>query len=113
MSKMNDSASVDLKALEPEGWEVVLKQTLRRTDELLAARRRDPLTLIASWSRGVTISAFVAVAILIPVEVALETREYESERVQTLVRLSTQTALGAQALTGEDLSRALGHDLLP
>lgn len=113
MSEMNDARPVDLKALEPEGWEVVVEATLRRTDDLLAARRRDPLTLIASWSRGVTISAVVAVAILIPVEVALEVRENESERVQTLVRMSAQTALGAEAPTGEDLSRALGHDLLP
>lgn len=113
MSETNETVAADLRALEPENWDVVVDATLRRAEASLAARRRDPLTLIASWSRSVMIGAAVTIAILIPVEVALEGREAEAARVETLVHLSTRTALGAGAPTGEELSRALGHDLLP
>jgi hypothetical protein len=108
----NDQDRVDLSALEPRGWPAVLDATLRRLDATLTSRRKDPLTLIASWSRSLTIGAGVMVAVLIPVELALEVREGQAEPVQRLVTLSTRAALGAQSPTGEELSRALGHDLL-
>lgn len=114
---MNQNNAVDLSALdpmrEPERWQAVVDGTLRRVDAVMMARQRDPLGLIASWSRSLTVAAGLMVAALIPVELALELREANAEQVASLVRLSTETALGEGPPTGEELSRALGHDLLP
>lgn len=110
---MNEDERIDLRALEPVDWPGTVQGTLRRLERVLATRERDPLTLIASWSRSLTIGAIMVVAVLIPVEVALEVREAETERIQTLVRFSTRTALGEEPPTGEELLRALGHDLVP
>lgn len=113
MNEMNDAGRVDLEALAPERWEERVAATLLRVEPLLVARRRDPLTLIASWSRHLLIAAAVAIAILIPAELVLEVREADAERVQRLVHFSTRAALGADAPTGAELARALGHDLQP
>lgn len=115
---MNDEQDpIDLSALdpahEPERWHGVMDETLRRIDRVLAGRARDPLTLIASWSRPLTLGAGVAVALLVPVELALELRESEAERVQMLVQWSTRTALGDEAPSGADLSRAFTPAMLP
>ena len=110
---MNEEERIDLRALEAADWPGMVQGTLRRLEHVLASRQRDPLTLIASWSRSLTIGAMLVVAVLIPVEVALEGREVETERIQTLVRFSTRTALGEEPPTGEELLRALGHGLVP
>ena len=110
---MNEQDPVDLSPLEPERWDAVVEDTLRRVDAVLAARPQDPLTLIASWSRALTIGAAVVVALLAPVELALERREARAEQVDSLVRLTTRATLGAQPPTGAELSRALGQGLLP
>lgn len=110
---MNEDERIDLRALEPEEWGAAVQGTMRRVERVLASRQRDPLTLIAGWSRSLTLAAAAAVALLVPVEVALEVREAESDRVRTLVWFSTRTALGEEPPTGEELLRALGHDLVP
>ena len=114
---MDEPRPVDLSPLDPchhpERWQRVVDATMQRVDRVLAARQRDPLTLIASWSRSLTVAAGLLLAVLVPVELALELREENAERVEILVRLSTEAALGEQAPTGEELSRLLGSDLLP
>jgi hypothetical protein len=113
---MDELKRLDLSALdpagEPERWRALVDATLQRVDVVLASRRRDPLTLIASWSRSLIVAAGMMVLLLIPVEIALERREASAEQVRTLVRLSTSAALGEQQPSGEELSRALGRDLL-
>lgn len=113
----HEEKAVDLTVLaadhDPERWQATLDETLRRVDRVLAARSRDPLSLIASWSRPLTAGAVVAVALLVPVELALELRETEAERVQMLVQWSARTALGEEAPSGADLARAFGPVMLP
>ena len=114
---MDDSDRIDLSALDPcanpERWRAVVDATLQRVDVALAARPRDPLTLIASWSRTLLASSALIVLVLIPVELALESREARAEQVQTLVRLSTETALGEAMPTGAELSAAISGAALP
>lgn len=110
---MNEETAVDLSPLEPERWETVVEATLRRVDAVLAARPQDPLTLIASWSRALSIGAAVVVALLVPVELLLERREARAEQVDSLVRLTTRASLGAPPPTGAELARALDQGVLP
>jgi hypothetical protein len=110
---MNEREPLDLSPLAPEGWEAVVETTLRRVDGVLTARAQDPLTLIASWSRSLSIAAVVVVALLVPVELLLERREARAEQVDSLVQLTTRATIGAQPPTGAELSRALGQGPLP
>ena len=110
---MKEQEPVDLSPLEPERWETVVEATLRRVDAVLAARPQDPLTLIASWSRSLSIGAAVVVALLVPAELLLESREARAEQVDSLVQLTTRAALGERPPTGAELSRALGQGALP
>ena len=114
---MDEPGRVDLSALDPEQtperWREVVDGTLQRVDEVLVARPRDPLTLIASWSRSLTLTGAMVIILLIPVELALESREARAEQVQTLVRLSTETALGEEMPTGAELSAAIWGGALP
>ena len=113
---MHEPEPIDLSPLDPdadpERWRTVVEGTLSRIDGVLAVRPRDPLSLIASWSRSLTLTGALVVLLLIPVEIAFDSREARAEQVETLVRLSTETALGAVP-TGEQLSEALSSDLLP
>ena len=110
---MNEQEPLDLSLLEPERWESVVEATLRRVDAVLAARPHDPLTLIASWSRSLSIGAALAVALLVPAELLLESREVRAEQVDSLVQLTTRATLGERPATGAELSRALGQGVLP
>ena len=92
---------------EPDRWRSLVDATLLHVDGVLAARSRDPLSLIASWSRPLTWAGCLVIALLIPVEIMLERREMGEEQIQTLVRLSTETAFGEGLPTGAELSQAL------
>ena len=112
---MNEQQPLDLSALdpmrEPERWQAFVDVTMLRVDAVLAERSGDPLRLIASWSRPLMLACVLVVAVLIPVEVILENRETGAEQIQTLVRLSTQSALGEEVPTGAELSQTLDLDL--
>ncbi len=112
---MNEQEPLDLSALDPdrdpERWQAFVGATMLRVDAVLAARSADPLSLIASWSRPLMLVCCLVVALLIPVEVILERRERGAEQIETLVRLSTQTALGEELPTGAQLSHTLDHTL--
>lgn len=114
---MSEHERVDLSELdplrEPGRWDATVEATMARVDAVLAGRTRDPLSLIASWSRQLTLGSCLVVALLIPIEIILERREAGAEQVRDLVRLSTETALGEGAPTGAELSRALGRQPLP
>jgi hypothetical protein len=96
---------------DPNHWRAVFDGTLHRVDAVLRerARQRDPLEMIAGWMKPVLLAAAVLVAILIPVEIALEKREANAERIQGLVALSADWAHAQARPTGGDLLRALSE----
>lgn len=104
---------VDLSALDPMRdelhWPGVMRATMVRVDEVLARRVRgdDPLDLIASWRRPLLVAAAVAVAVLIPAEIALERREAAQDRVGRLVTVSERWFAGRAPASTEFL-RAVG-----
>ncbi|HET7276183.1 MAG TPA: hypothetical protein VFI91_13525 [Longimicrobiaceae bacterium] len=107
-----DEERIDLTPLDPaflpSHWPKTVAATQVRIDAVLLERERlrDPLTTIAGWMKPLLVAAAVVIAILIPVEIALERAENRSEQVQQLVGLSTDWAQGHQ-LTGADLLRVL------
>ena len=114
---MSENDRLDLSALDPAAdparWRGVMDATLGRVDLVLRSRRQDPLTLIASWSRPLLVSAGVAVAALIPLETALDARERREEQVRRLVDLSVVVDQAAAAPTGADFRRALAVGAQP
>ena len=104
---------VDLSALDPlrdeVRWRSVMNATMARVDTVLAARthRDHPLDLIASWRRPLTAAAAIAVALLVPAEIALERREARMERVERLVEISSGLLDGRRP-AGADFLRAVG-----
>lgn len=111
---MNDDQKLDLALLDPmrdpTRWRSVVEATLQRLDpELARRRRRDPLTLIAEWSRPVVITSATALVLLAPVELALELQEERAEQVQRLVDLSGELGIGEQP-SGSEFLRALADD---
>jgi len=105
---------LDLSAIDPlqdgERWEAVVRETLERADEVLAHRSRSPLELIAAWRRPLLITAAAALAVLLPVEWALEAREERLERVERLVALSSGWDPAEPPPTGSDFLSALGQE---
>lgn len=108
---MNEHEPLDLSELgtgrDPDHWRAVTDATLRRVDAVLARRARDPLALIASWTRPLLIATAAALALLLPVELALELREARAEQVQRLVALSSGWHSAEPPPTGADFLRAL------
>lgn len=108
---MNEHDPMDLSALhpmrDPAHWRAVVDATLVRVDAVLSAPPQDPLTLIASWTRSLVIAGAVVIALLVPVEIALETREARAEQVQRLVTLSADWGYGEPPPSGSDFLRAL------
>lgn len=101
---------VDLSALAPgEDWELAVRRTLRRVEGVLQERQRgeDPLTLLARWRRPLLAAAAAIIAVLVPVEWALERREAGAERVADLVQLSGRAVRGAPSPTGAELLGAV------
>jgi hypothetical protein len=105
---------LDLSALDPlddpQRWEALLRETLRRVDEILAHRSRGPLELIAAWRRPLLIAAAATLAVLIPVERALDPREEQLERVDRLVALSSGWEPSEPPPTGSQFLSALGQE---
>jgi hypothetical protein len=109
---MMDDRRMDLSALDPardpRRWGAVLEATMARVDGVLLARARpDPLSLIAGWRRPLLAMAAAAVALLVPVEVALERREAREQALRGLVSVSTAWAQEGRAPTGAELLRAI------
>ena len=108
---MADRDRIDFSALDPlqdpGHWRGVVDQTLRRVDAVLEGRARDPLETIAAWRRPLLAAAAVAVLILVPVELALETKEPQTEQVRRLVSLSSEWDHGERPPTGAEFLRAL------
>ncbi len=109
-----DDERLDLSALDPTSdpgrWQNVVDVTLARVDGVLRERERqnDPLTMIAAWMKPLLIAGAVALAILIPIEVALESGNNRANQIDQLVALSTAWADG-DSPTGADLIRALSQ----
>lgn len=104
---------LDLSALDPledaPRWEGVMRETLRRVDEVLAHRSRGPLELIAAWRRPLLLAAAATLAVLIPVEWALDAREDQLRRVERLVALSAGWDPSEPPPTGSQFLSALGQ----
>ena len=105
---------IDLSALatsaDQDRWNAVVERTLERVSAVLAQPRApvDPLFLIAGWIRPIVAAAAVLIAILIPTEIALESREETRERVERLVQLTSRLS-GDRALGATEFVRALGE----
>lgn len=114
---MNEDDRLDLSPLDPMRdpghWQAVMGATLMRVDAVLFQRRQDPLSLIASWSRPLLVAAATAVALLVPAEIALETREERAEQVRRLVALSTGWQEEGAPPSGSDFLRALAAEGRP
>jgi hypothetical protein len=114
---MNEHDRLDLSALdplrEPAHWRAVVEATLTRVDVVLARRPPDPLSLIASWTRPLLVATAVALALLVPVELALEMREARAEQVQRLVELSAHWRDGEPPPSGSEFLRALAEEGRP
>lgn len=110
---MTEEERLDLSLLdpakEPERWAGVVADTLGRAEAVLARRVQDPFTAIAGWTRPLLVAAGFALALLIPVEFVLETRESETERVERLVSMSADRG-GADPPSGADFLRALSAE---
>jgi len=108
---MNPEDPVDLSPLDPlqdpDHWREVVERTHARVDLLLANRQTDPLTLIAGWSRTLTLVAAIAILALIPVELLLEKREARLEQIELLSQLAVASVRGESAPTGAELSRVI------
>ena len=116
---MRDDGAIDLSALDPERdperWEAYLAATLRRVDVVLerraaAERAADPWAHIAAWARPVLLAAAAALAVLVPMELAMEAREERAERVERLVALSAGWDPGETPPSGSDFLRALTEE---
>jgi hypothetical protein len=113
---MSDEERVDLSPLGPAGeahWQRVMAATMARVEDVLAHRNTDPLTTIAAWRRPLLAAAAAAVALLIPVELALETRETAVEQVERLVSLSLRWSHGETVPSGAEFLRALATEDAP
>ena len=105
---MTEEDRVDLSALEPDPdrWQAIIAATRLRAEVVVERRVEDPLWTIAMWSRPILVAGAVALALLIPVEMALEAREPRVEQVERLVQLSTERAEPSPP-SGADFLRAL------
>ena len=109
-----DHEKVDLSILDPERdaakWQAVVTTTLRRVDEAVEARsaaREDALATIASWRRPLLVAAAASIAILIPVELALEARESKLETARRMANASLAWVDEARSPTGAEILRAI------
>ena len=105
---------VDLSPLDPERdpaqWQRLVNSTMMSVDAALEARAAssdDPLMTIAGWSRQVLLAAAASLAILVPVEIALEIRESRAEAAHRLAAVSAAWVEGQKNPTGSDILRAI------
>lgn len=114
---MTDHDRLDLSALDPtrdpEHWERVMAATLVRVDAVLSRRIDDPFTAIAVWKRPLLVAAAATLALLVPVELALELRESRAEQVERLVSLSSSWEDGGRPPSGAAFLRALTAEGTP
>ena len=108
---MNEEEKLDLSALDPlrqpDRWQHVMDETMLRVDGVLAARRTDALSAIAAWRRPLLVAAGILVALLVPVEIALEKREHDSESIERLTSLSATWTPGDTPPSSAAFLRAL------
>jgi hypothetical protein len=110
---MNEPTPLDLSPLgteaDPGHWQEIVVATMARVDAVLARRAQDPLSLIASWTRPLLLAAAVALAVLVPVEIVLESHEERAEQVRRLVDLSSHWRRGEPPPSSADFLRALAE----
>jgi hypothetical protein len=107
-----DDRRLDLSALGPEPgeWERVLAATMARVDRALSESgelRDDPFDTIAGWSRPLLLAAAAALAIIIPVEIALEVRESNAAAARRLAQESASWVAAARSPTASEILRAI------
>jgi hypothetical protein len=108
---------IDLSPLDPdrdpERWQSIVTATMVRVDAALESRgpsSEDALMTIAGWSRQLLFAAAAGLAILIPVEIALELRESRAEAAQRLAAVSIAWAEGEATPRGSEILRALADE---
>ena len=115
---MNQDDRLDLSPLDPmrdpARWRAVVDSTLNRVDAVLLQRAaQDPLTLIAQWTRPLLVATAATIAMLVPVELALEARERQTEQVERLVALSSALDERSEPPSSADFLRALAEQGAP
>ena len=111
---MSEDEKLDLSPLDPlqdrDHWKRMVADTLLRVDDVLAKRRPDALSAIAAWRRPLLVAAATVVALLVPVEIALEKREAHAERIERLITLSAEWTPGDNPPSGAAFVRALTEE---
>ena len=107
-----DAEHVDLSALgmSESQWQSLYDGTMARIEgnPAFSERRNDPVTVVSGWQRPILAAAAILVAILIPVEFALEMRERNLERIQALAHVSSDVARGLRPPSAAELLKAIG-----
>jgi hypothetical protein len=108
-----DEKKLDLSALDPMQdpvrWQALFDATMVRVDAALSARAADPIVTIAGWRRPLLLAAAIALALLVPIELVLESKETRAEQVERLVSLSAGVVRAAAPPSGADFRRALAE----
>ena len=105
---------VDLSPLDPSSdaarWERMLASTVARAQAANDARtlaRSTPLGTIAGWRRELLVAAAAAIAMLMPLEFALELSERREQRVHSLAQRSAAWAESGVSPSGADILRGM------
>ena len=108
---MNDRLDLSPLGMSDPEWRTLYESTVARLDSSLALRRRrtDPVTIVWGWRYPILFAAGLLLAVLVPVELALERRERNRERFATLVQMSGDAARGVRHLSGNELLNLVGR----
>lgn len=117
MMDSRDEMPIDLSALDAAAdarrWEAFVQATIARAERALAEREITPIDVIASWRTPLLAAAALVIALLVPVEMALERREARAGQVERLVGLSADWSADASLPTGSQIRRALTERVRP
>ena len=107
-----DENKLDLSSLgpSPAGWQSTLDATMSRVDAALRESQElpdDPFVNIAAWSRPLLLAAAAALAIIVPVEIALELKESRTEVARRLAAESVSWVVAERSPTGGEILRAM------
>ena len=115
---MRDDERIDLSSLDPmkdpRHWDDVVQRTMQRVTPVLVDRADGaPLLVIGGWVKPLLAAAAVLLALLVPAEIALESREVRVEQVERLVTLSAAWEPSNPPPSGAEFVRALAERMQP
>lgn len=107
-----DNEKVDLSSLAPDPtrWQAVLQATMTRVERTMDDKsREDALVAIAGWSRPLLFAAAAALAILIPIEFALERQEAKAAAARRLASVSVAWIATDRTPSGAEILRTIAE----